>query len=235
MSLQPTTIKTKLVCFLDRDWLDFDAGLHKAFPQARYYVETGLPQWPQGMTPRKVELFGRLMDTQPGRHDRVFMVFDPDWKPEFYRYLNPLYPESEHEWWWQMKPPPYPFVLWRWLGGHVLQDGAVEYLAKSEIHFYATPGDKAHAAVSGKFHRLFAKLATNRKGLVWVRMPELEVSEAVHKGAIDWCGHHAIEWARQEPNRVLFYMKHGVSIRPTAEVKPFAAPKAKAKAARKKA
>lgn len=150
------------------------------------------------------------------------MVFDPGWQPEFHRHLNPYYPESSQEWWWVMDSPPYPFVLWNGLGGHILHDGDIEYPARSDMHFYATPGDKTHAAVSGKFYRLFAKHATNRKGLVWVRMSELEVSEAVHKGAMDWCGHRAIEWARQKPNRVLFYMKNGVSIRPTADVKPFA-------------
>jgi len=230
----PTTIKTKLVCFLDRDWLDFDAALHQAFPQARFYIESGLPQYPQGMIPPQVTFYHRLMDTNPGRQDRVYMVFDPGWEPAFFRYQDPFYPRDPDKWWWSMKPPPHPSVLWRWLGGHILEEAAIEFLATSEIHFYATPGDKAHAAVSGKFYRLLGKLATNRKGLAWVTMPEFEVSQAVHKGAMDWCGHHAIEWARQEPNRVLFYMKHGVSIRPTAEVKPFAPSKQKAKKPRKK-
>jgi hypothetical protein len=212
-----------MVCFLDQDWLDFDTALHKVFPQARFFRKIERAAWrPQGMVPPKVKLCRRLMEAEPDPTDLVYMVFDPDWEPEFHRYTNP-YRDSPQKWWWSMKGTPLPFAFWRGLDGRLFQDGTIEYPNKSEIHFYTTPGNKEHAAIAGKFYRLFAKHATNRMGLVWVSMPDLEVTHPVQKGAMEWCGHHAIEWARQAPNRVLFY-SHNLSIRPTAEVKPFAPP-----------
>ncbi|MFZ5530550.1 MAG: hypothetical protein ACOY4U_05815 [Pseudomonadota bacterium] len=224
---------------MERDWWDFGFALQDAFPEARYYRDPDPVNRKDDnvSTPEPPELpmARHLLDTQVGPSSRVKMVFDPAWQPQFKKSTHVFYGMAPDGWRWSFPAPPAPCAMFRLGGG--IYDEPVPHPSTGDITFYIEK-NKAYQALAGRFFRLLSKFTTNKKNLVRVKVPSMEVTVPVGgKGdfATGWCGHHAIEWARQEPNRVLFYVSAGFGIRPTAEVKPFAAPKAKAKAARKKA
>lgn len=210
MTPPPTTIQSKIVCFMHRDWLDFDDTLLELFPNALYFRERVPREKVQTPEPPKIDLHHRLVDTTPNWQDRVYMVFNSGFRPKFWQPSVEVGLKPEN-WYWSLRAPQYPFVQFTF-GGHVF-DSPVPHPTRGEIHFYATPGDKIHAALAGKFYRAFRKHAVNWQGLVWVRIPELTVTAPIPKGAMDWCGYHAVEWASQNPKRVL-HLAQGLGIRP---------------------
>ncbi|WP_341705408.1 hypothetical protein [Ferrovibrio sp.] len=221
---QPVWIRSKEVCFLEADWWDFGMALQEMFPQARYYREPDPINRPEDRAqtpePPVITLHDHLLDTRPRPMGTVMMVFDPDWQPSFRKISTEIGREPEDWRWGLTGEPPLPYVAFG-LGGHVFEQ-PVPHPYKGAIHFYTEPHNGEQAAMMGRFFRLFGKFATNRKGLVRVRVPELTVTAPVGKGQPDWCGHHALEWARQNPSRVLFYERAGFGIRPTGEVLPLA-------------
>ena len=225
------------VCMMERDWWDFGFGLQDAFPEARYYRDPDPVNRKDDnvSTPEPPELpmASHLLDTQVGPSSRVKMVFDPAWQPQFKKSTHVFYGMAPDGWRWDFPDPPAPSVTFTLAGG--IQDEPVPHPSTGNITFYIEK-NREYQALAGRFFRLLSKFTTNKKNLVRVRVPSLEVTVPVSSGnyAPHWCGHHAIEWARQEPDRVLFYVSAGFGIRPTAEVKPFAPPKPKAKKARTK-
>lgn len=223
----PTNIRGKEVCMLPQDWHDFGRAVAETWPQARYYAEPDYINDPDarqcGPVPPPIPLFSTLGEacSYPYRANRRGMVFDANWRPRFWK------AESHREgggWYWRLLPPPHPSVRF-WPGGYI-RDRPVPHPDTGSIDFYLTPKDKEHLALAARFFRLFGKFATNRKGLVHVRVPELTVTVPVDKGQPSWCGHRAIEWARQEPDRVLFYARAGFGLRPTGDVLPLKKPAA---------
>lgn len=217
----PTHIRGKEVCMLEQDWRDFGHALAETWPQARYYAErdyvNDTDSWQQGAEPPPVRFFPTLGEAcaYPYRAGHRVMVFDPDWQPQHYKARSAW---TTVDWYWRLRPPPHPTVHIR-PGGYI-RDQPVPHPDTGTIDFYVTPKDKVHLALVARFFRLFGKFATNRKGLVHVRVPELTVTAPVGGGQPSWCGHHAIEWAREEPNRVLFYVRAGFGTRPTGEILP---------------
>lgn len=225
----PVWIRSKEVCFLEGDWWNFGLALQEAFPAARYYREPDCinraEDRPQTAEPPELPLRSHVLDTESGPYDTVKMVFDPDWRPR-YRRISTEIGKAPEDWYWSLSAPSsLPYAAFR-LGGRIY-DEPVPHPFKGDVHFYHEPHNKGHTALAGRFYRIFAKHATNRKGLVNVRVPSLEVTAPVGKGSPSWCGYHAIEWARQNPNGVLFYARVGFGIRPTADVKPFPAASAR--------
>lgn len=235
-------IRSRAVCMLERDWWDFGFALQEAYPQAWYYRSLDRMNRPEDIwqmpEPPDFPHHAHLLDTSVGPGDWVKMVFDPNWHPEFkkiYDEHNP-YRVPADQWYWSWAAAPPPSATFR-LGGHIYNN-PVPHPSTGDVTFYGEKGNKEHEALAGRFFRILSKCTTNKKNLVRVRVPSLEVTVPVGTSgfAPDWCGHHAIEWARQEPNRVLFYASAGFGIRPTAEVKPFATQtKGKAKVKPKKA
>lgn len=229
------------VCMLERDWWDFGFALHDAYPEAWYHRELDQLNRPEDVwrTPEPPDPnfphHAHLLDTSVGPGDCVMMTFDPNWRPEFKKYYVEI-GLREGQWYWDWPSPPWPTVRFR-LGGYIYND-PVPHPSTGDITFYGEKGNKEHEALGGRFFRILSKFTTNKKNLVHVRVPSMEVTVPVGSGgfAPDWCGYHAIEWARQEPDRVLFYAPAGFGIRPTAEVKPFTTQtKGKAKVKPKKA
>lgn len=223
---------------LDEDWYDFGCALAEAFPEARYYLRPDDINTPKEMwttpEPPILTLRKHLSDLERGdwmvAHEPV-MVFDPRWQPRWKKYYYPAEAAVPEEWWWILIPPPHPSVRFR-LGGYI-REQPVPHPDLGDLEFYATPKNKEHLALAARVFRLFAKFATNKKGLVRVRVPSLEVTVPLeNRGSPFWCGHHAIEWAREDPRRVLFYTPVGFGTRPTGEVVPLAR---KAPSARKPA
>lgn len=234
----PIFLRSRAVCMLERDWWDFGFALQDAFPQAWYYRE--LDEWNrpedrwQMPEPPELPHHAHLLDTSVRPGDSIKMVFYPDWKPE-YKKTYGYYGLPEDQWCWTWVDPPRPSARLE-LGGYIYET-PVPHPSVGHITFHGQNKSKDHMALAGRFFRILSKFTTNKKNLVRVRVPSMEVTVPVGDAgnlAMDWCGHHAIEWARQEPNRVLFYVSAGFGIRPTADVKPFAPPKPKAKKAKTK-
>lgn len=207
-------IKSKIVCFLLEDWMDFELAICEEYPSARYFKESRRIEdiFPKGDKPPVITLESSLLETEPSSHDEVNMVFAPTWRPKYYKHQMKL--ARGEDWCWTLRPPPLPYVLFRLRGElYDYRRKPPTYPMTGQIDFYHDPDDKAHVSLAGKFYRLFAKFATNRKGLVYVTVPELKVTHPVPKGAMEWCGYHAIEWARQAPDRVL-HPQMGLGIRP---------------------
>lgn len=230
--------RRRTICMLERDWWDFGFALQDAYPQAWHYRQLDQRNRPEDIwqmpEPPELPHHAHLLDTSVHPGDSIKMVFDPDWQPQFKKEYG-RYRLPQDQWCWDWGVPPPPSATFR-LGGHIY-DKPVPHPSAGDITFYGEKGNKEHEALAGRFFRILSKFVTNKKNLVRVRVPSLEVTVRVgEKGmAPHWCGHHAIEWARQEPNRVLFYVSAGFGIRPTADVKPFAAPpKPKAKKAKTK-
>jgi hypothetical protein len=227
------------VCMLERDWWDFGFGLQEAFPQAWYYrrldrLNRAEDIW-QMPEPPDFPHHAHLLDTQVRPGDTILMVFDPNWKPQFKKQYG-LYRMAQGQWYWDWAEPEGLAAVFN-LGGYIYET-PVPHPSAGRVTFYGEKGNKEHEALGRHFFRILSKFTTNKKNLVRVRVPSMEVTVPVGNAgnlAMDWCGHHAIEWARQEPNRVLFYVSAGFGMRPTAEVKPFAPPpKPKAKKAKTK-
>ncbi|WP_370156256.1 hypothetical protein [Ferrovibrio sp.] len=221
----PTNIRGREVCMLARDWDDFGQAVAETWPQARYYVErdyvNDTESWQHGPEPPPVQFFPTLGDAcrYPYRARFRVIVFDPDWQPQHRKTRSGW---AKVDWYWLLRPPPHPSVR-IWPGGYI-RDRPVPHPDTGEIHFYLTPKDKAQLALAARFFRLFEKFAAGRKGLVRVRLPGYEVTAPVAKGSPFWCGYHAIEWAREDPKRVLF-CTHGVfGTRPTGDVLPLTKP-----------
>lgn len=230
--------RRRAVCMLERDWWDFGFALQDAYPQAWYYRELDQRNRPEDIwqmpLPPDLPHHAHLLDTSVRPGDWVKMVFKPDWQPEFKKEYG-RYRLPQDQWCWDWGAPPAPSATFR-LGGYIY-NSPVPHPSAGDITFYGEKGNKDHEAIAGRLFRILSKFVTNKKNLVRVRVPSMEVTVPVDtKGAFapDWCGHHAIEWARQEPDRVLFYVNAGFGIRPTADVKPFAPPKPKAKKAKAK-
>lgn len=218
--------RSRAICMLERDWWDFGFALQDAFPQAWYYRQ--LDRWnkPEDIwqmpEPPDFPHYAHLLDTLVGPRDTVDMVFDPNWQPQLRKDFGG-YGLSKDQWCWFWPSNPPPSATFR-LGGYIY-NSPVPHPSTGDITFYGEKGNKEHEALAGRFFRILSKFTTNKENLVRVRVPSMEVTVPVGAkgGAPHWCGHHAIEWARQEPHRVLFYVSAGFGIRPTAEVKPFAA------------
>lgn len=208
---------------LEADWRDFGRALAEIYPQARYYLDPDTINDPETLRqtrqPPKLQIHRHLFDIRchPFHSDLRFMAFDPDWQPQFERFHHFGTPETD--WHWSLLPPPFPFVMF-YPGGH-LRDWPVPHPDTGYIHFYATPKNKEHLALAARFFRLFGKFATNRKGLCRVRLPSYEVTLATLEGSPQWCGHHAMEWTRGDPKRVMFYTSQGFGTRPTGKVVNF--------------
>lgn len=209
---------------LEADWRDFGRALAETYPQARYYLDPDYVNDPETLQqtrqPPTLQIHRHLFDIRSDRlhADRRYMVFDPDWQPQFERFHN--FGDSEKNWHWLLLPPPFPFAIFR-LGGY-LRERPVPHPDTGYIHFYATPKNKEHLALAARFFRLFGKFASNRKGLARVRLPSYEVTVSEWKGSPQWCGHHAMEWTRGDPKRVLFYTAQGFGTRATGKVVSFA-------------
>lgn len=232
-------LRRRVVCMLERDWWDFGFALQDAYPQSWYYRQLDPRNRPEDIwqmrEPPHFPHHAHLLDTSVRPNDSIKMVFDPNWAPKFEKeYGKYRLPPDKWCWFWAVPSPPSATFR---LGGYIY-DKPVPHPSAGDITFYGEKGNKGHEALAGRFFRILSKFITNKKNLVRVRVPSMEVTVPVDtKGgfAPDWCGHHAIEWARQEPNRVLFYVSAGFGIRPTAEVKPFTSPpKPKTKKARTK-
>jgi hypothetical protein len=214
-------MRSRDVCMLERDWWDFGFALQDAFPEARYYRQrsSNRPE-DQAQTPEPPELLmaSHPLDAGVGPGDTVMMRFAPLWEPRWYKYQTRLGLAPEY-WQWRFPVDPPPFVSFNF-GGRIYDD-PVPHPGRGDITFYGLNKNKEHLALASRFFRILGKHVTNRKGLVRVKVPSLEVTVPVESGSPTWCGHHAIEWAREAPDRVLFYVRAGFGTRPTGEVKPF--------------
>lgn len=224
MTPPPTTIRGREVCLLEADWRDFGRALAETYPQARYYLDPDYVNDPETLRqtrrPPTIQIHRHLSDIpyRSFHRNERFMVFDPDWQPEFERFHN--FGDSEKNWHWLLLPPPFPFVIFR--PGGYLRERPVPHPDTGYIHFYATPKNKEHLALAARFFRLFGKFASNSKGLARVRLPSYEVTVAEWKGSPQWCGYHAMEWTRGDPKRVMFYTSQGFGTRATGKVMSFA-------------
>lgn len=224
---------------LERDWLEYGFALQDAYPQAWYYRRLDGWNRPEDIwqmpDPPDFPHHAHLLDTQVRPNDTILMIFDPDWKPDYKKKYG-RYGMPEDQWCWSWAEPDGLAAVFD-LGGYIFKE-PVPHPSRGQVTFYGENKNKDHMAQAGRFFRILSKFTTNKKNLVRVRVPSLKVTVTPGSGndfASEWCGHHAIEWARQEPDRVLFYVRAGYGIRPTAEVKAFIQPpKPKAKKTRKK-
>lgn len=233
----PVFLRAREVSLLHRDWWDFGFALMDAFPQALYYrrldvvndKEDRARSW--GEEPPSVYpvMASHLLDAGLDPFDTAYMFFDPHWQPAYEKRTDVVI-LPPRGWRWEPTAHPLPSVSFR-LGGNIYEE-PVPHPLKGQISFCGENGNKEHLAMAARLFRLLGKFATNKKDLVRVSVPSMEVLGPLKDGYCpDWCGLHAIEWAREEPNRVLFYDKRGYGIRPTAEIKPLlSAPKKRKKA-----
>lgn len=150
------------------------------------------------------------------------MVFDPFWRPPFYKWFYDKAKQPEN-WHWSLMPPPHPTIRFR-LGNRIWLEQAPPHHGVGEIDFYATPKSKEHASLAGRFYRLFGKFATNR-GVAWVRFSDYLTTEP-EKGSPFWCGHDALRWTRED-TRCFLHFNGRSGLRPVdapAQVVPLKRP-----------
>ena len=209
MALPQTSIRSREVCMMRPDWQDFGDALAGIWPQARYYsCTTKLPSLASSAEPPGVTLYPHLLAVPMTPDDDVIMVFDPDWQPSFHKATFSAHPDAR-KWHWVMQAPPHPSVRFR-IGQGTGEDSP-NRIDTGIIHFYSDPASKEQTRLRGKFFRLHARFATNRRGLVLVDRSKPpkdrdRTAEPIPKtaDAMWWCGLHAIEWARQDSDRMLF-------------------------------
>lgn len=221
------------VCMIEEDLWDFGYGLQKEFPEACYYRELDPINRPDDARPTPVPpvvpLHRHFCEAKVNPRDLICMILAPFWRPNFYK--NKRYLSDPDRWCWSILNDTYPTAHFRLSGG--ISEKPVPHPAWGDICFYGKKDDPTHHELMLRFFRVFRKFATDKKNLVRVRVPSLEVTVPVKQSG-SWCGHRAIEWAREDPNRVLFYVNAGFGIRPTSKVVPFKPKKPKAGAKKAK-
>lgn len=204
----PTSIRSRQVCMANQDWQEFSDALAATWPEARYYLVP--PSWTTTLRkPPPIILTSRLMDLALWGLQRIaMMIFDTEWQPNVPSKTHPAAGGSRVSQ-RARKPLELPYVRFTSMSREYIDNG-VPRIGRTEMDFYAESANKEHASLRGKFFRLHSKFATNRRGLVLVD-PALPLEERARNAkpipktgdAMWWCGLHAIEWARQDPKRLL--------------------------------
>lgn len=183
-----------------KDWRDFTDGIAEAFPGVRYYFGEsghvyGTPEPPDlRMT---TDFFSE--DKPKNRDSNIYLVFDPDWKPDYLKYYDSSEPDK---WWWTYENPPRPQVRFYMetrprAREELPKDGIGGY---NQIDFYANPDNKEHVAMRGKFFRLFGRYASNRNQ-IWFNQKKPGEVTLKKSGSSFYMGNDLRDWLREDPER----------------------------------
>jgi len=212
-----TSIRGWLLCMTAADWSGFSDALREKFPAARFFLDPGRDECRGAEPPALLysdTLSGLYPVAAPRFGSKIIMYFDADWTPAWRR-LRPLGEETSPPWVYNW--PPHPMVLIRTGRGVMHQDGLPPYVDTGTADVYRTPGDKAHESLSRAFFRVLGKFVTNRDQ-VSIAYPSYAVVRREPRGSGRWCGHDALRWVRESPDRLLFwtgrFSRGGFGVRP---------------------
>lgn len=185
-----------------KDWRDFTDGIAEAFPGVRYYYGGGRRVYGTPEPPG-LRLTTDFFDRDETEHwdFSIYLVFDPDWKPDYLKYYEFL--KNKDQWWWAYDNHAVPTVrfymdLWPRAREELPKDGIGRY---NQIDFYANPDNKEHVAMRGKFFRLFGRYASNRNQL-WFNLEKPEEVVLKKSGSSFYMGNDLRDWLREDPNRI---------------------------------
>lgn len=150
----------------------------------------------------------------------VTILFAPsdDWQPHYEKV------QTERGPLWSLRYPGRLHGRWRRTRPHA--EGGREPptykgprippgVGQAWLYFSGQRTDTDGVKLAGELIRLVSRVATNK--LLFVRTERQEVPEPVLRGGMLWAGFHAIEWARQSPDRILGWNRaeaHSYGYRP---------------------
>ncbi|MBF0130192.1 MAG: hypothetical protein HQL33_09380 [Alphaproteobacteria bacterium] len=198
--------------FSPKDEAAYDALLHAAFPGIRYYdwLKHGEDSKPD---PPELRLVGALAECQ-GPY--VNVILDPDWRPTWQQSPN-------HKTTCWVSDLPYPNATIE--RSRACLEASVMVINhktcpippgidEGRVYFRCLKDEKTQRSLAAKAIRLIGKVATNRNVLV-VNYPSLEVRWKLETGGPYWFGFDALDWCRQDPERMLAFRGYqGYGFRP---------------------
>ena len=223
-------MNSRIVWLTEVDWRNFTDMVAEAFPTVRYYDDLTYAETVAAARPER-PVYKSLFETRNAYTGHfVEGCFDPDWRPPVMQQPNSSRPG--HMEWVQGNSPNPSFLLHMtrpmWTTETLKTAPFMEF---SQITFYSDRGNEEQRRMAMLFFRLLGKVCTNRNQMQ-ISMPGRELLCHGPKGSLFWLGHDAIRWAREDPQRVLFYNDRTWALRPDDMPPP--APKPPPKPPRRK-
>lgn len=195
--------RSKRVCMSLTDWGGFAAEVAKANPGTSYCRSTSEKLYFQKEPPNlpvSDEFVSFLQDEDDIPYE-IDMIRDSDLRLSWNR------PVSR----WNQRYSSRLLVKFH-PGGRVIEDDprAPPHIRSGEIIVYCSPGKKDDLAFAQRLFRLMRKFTTNTNQACY-SYPQYEVRWTQDKGNLNWLGHDAIRWAREDKRRMLCYQRSGSS------------------------
>jgi len=205
----------KEIAFMPEDEEAYCELLRQKAPSIRFiddlnYKEVAASSVPGHLANRTVAACGLV----------VIILFAPsdDWQPEYRQVDTPLgqrwslrHPSRLHGRWWRTRPNAHSRAEPAAYKGPRNPPG----LGPARLYFSGQKDDPEHVRLAGELIRLVSRVATNK--LLFVRTERTEPPVPVLRGGMTWAGFHAIEWAKQSPDRILGWTRaeaHSYGYRP---------------------
>lgn len=193
--------RSKRVCMNLTDWAAFAAAIDEANPEARYLRSLPLGIDVYGAEPPKVEIEGTFAEflSDPDVPWEITMIIDPTWQGSWKLGNGGWYVSG-----------PADLVTRFILGGKVVETRpkSPSHISHGEITVNCRPGRREHFNFAQRLFRLLKRFATNTNQISY-SYPDYEVRWTQGKGNLNWLGHDAIRWAREDKRRMLCYERRG--------------------------
>lgn len=216
------TYRQHSVCLMTSDWARFADAIYDTFPDGRYFHNPSVfhRMWAEPPSCMTGEHMLRLADAagpiDPVDHNQTELHFDPDWRPDWFITgdpINPFLPEPGS--YWDLRQPRLPAFRFEFSFMKPAQGGEPEHMSRDgQYWFFYEPGNREHLAIGHRVFRLFRDVASNRDQF------ELRNGIARRRRVSPlWLGHDAINWAKEDPSRLLAYYRTErgtLGVRPSA-------------------
>ncbi len=209
----PLHMPQRYFIFSPKDEAAYDALLHQAFPGIRYHDWYDTRELHKHEPPNLV-LYDRISEC---KRPYVDVIIDPEYKLCWQKICG-LFDES----YWKMTDTYPNATIER---SRACLEASVMVINRKTcplpprigeglIYFRCLRDEKAQRSLAAKAIRLISKVATN-KNVLLVNYPSLEVRWKVETGGHYWFGFDALDWCRQDPERMLGFLAYrGYGFRP---------------------
>lgn len=182
------------------DWAGFADAVALANPGACYVASVDEALYYQETPPEvpKSDALGPLILSPTKPPYEIDMYLDPNLELSWEKWIGRWHTRVKSR--LQVKFHP---------GGRAIEDPrAPPHIRSGEIIAYCRPGVKEDFAFAQRLFRLLKKFATTANQACY-SYPQYEVRWTQEKGDLNWLGHDAIRWAREDKLRMLSYERRG--------------------------
>lgn len=192
------------------DWQIFADALAEEFPDARYYYEpmvlfrlfTVPPPIFPGDHLLRLEGLGQACPPE------VDMHFDQNWQIKWKRPEPGIdIPAGSADVAWSSNSPRSPTFRFVFGQTRPAQDGHPPHITDGYLWMFYAPGNKQQFAICHRVMRLFRSVA-DRTAQVLLAGPRQKEIRRYPGVSPYWLGKDAVRWARENPERMLYYCQY---------------------------